>query len=595
MKRKFIIYAVFLPLYSLSQVGETFSDGNFTENPVWEGMSDHFVIDNFQLRSNAPSASKSYLFTASQAMSNAEWECRVKITYPTSANNYASVYLVSDRTDVSQACRAYYVKIGGTNDEVSLFLQEGTKHTKIIDGTDKRTDGNPVELTVKVTRDEDGNFKLYSKPDSEAEFQLEGTTKNTVVTNSSYFGLLFSNTNTTGKYYFFDDIFVTGNKVIDTEPPTLRWLAIESPDKLVLEFSEAVDISKASFSVDNRMGAPDNAELSADNIRLILSFPETFAPGTVYTIELDGVTDLSGNRLTENIKKFALSEEPEYGDVVFNEIMFDSPNESLEYIELANSGNKALDLSGLIFTVRKADGSLNTGVKIPEGTLLLPDDYIAFCTDAQTVSTHHRCPVGSHILSVAQWTALNNESATLVLTNADKTEIFDELTYSAKWHQSLIKNRRGVALEKIHPHLATQDATSWHSAGSEYHFGTPGYKNAQYRELFPPADADNLIWLDPPIFTPDNDGLNDLCFIRYTTESAGYMASIQILGANGQHLTTVCSTALLSTEGFFIWDGTTESGKTANPSIYVVYAEIFHPEKGIHRQVKLPIIISMRK
>jgi hypothetical protein len=596
MKRKFVFCAVFLPFLCFSQISETFSNGNFTENPVWDGMSENFIVnENFQLQSNAQSASQSYLSTPSQSINNAVWECMVKITYPTSASNYASVYIVSDRIDVGEECNAYYVKIGGTNDEISLFLQEGTKHTKIIDGTDKRTDGNPVELNIRVKRDEEGNFELYSKLVSETEFLLEGTAKNDKIKSGFYFGLLFSNTNTTGKNYFFDDIFVTGDKAIDTEPPVLTSLVIEAPDKLSLKFSEAVDISNASFFVDNDMGIPNNMELLSGNSRLDLSFSENFEHGIVYTIEIKGLTDLSGNELAENRKSVGFPEEIEHGDVVFNEIMFDNADGSLEYVELANTSNKVLDLSGVAFSTWRADGTLNTGVKIPEGIILLPDDYIAFCTDAQVVSNYHNCPDGSNILSVSPWTALNNESAALALTNADKTEIFDELTYRSKWHHTLIKNTKGVALEKIHPHLPAQDEDSWHSAGSECNFGTPGYKNSQYRELFPSADADNPIWLDPEVFTPDNDGLNDVCFIRYTTEEAGYMANIKILTANGLNLKNICSNALLSTDGFFIWDGTAESGKGANAGVYVVYAEIFHPEKGKHKQVKLPVIVSLRK
>ena len=60
------------------------------------------------------------------------------------------------------------------------FVQEGTKKTKIIDGIDKRTDGNSVEMRIKVTRDADGNFSLYSKLPTETDFVLEGTTQNNI-------------------------------------------------------------------------------------------------------------------------------------------------------------------------------------------------------------------------------------------------------------------------------------------------------------------------------------------------------------------------------------------------------------------------------
>ncbi len=189
-----------------------------------------------QLQSNAISASTSYLFTASEAINNAAWDCRVKITYTTSSSNYASIYIVSDNTNILDGCNAYYVQVGGTNDEVSLFVQQGTKKTKIIDGSDKRTDGNPIELQVKVTRDADGNFELFSKLSTETVYFSEGKTQNTLITNCSYFGLLFANTSTTGSAYYFDDIIVTGEKADDKEAPVWENVSFQGNDKLRLIF-----------------------------------------------------------------------------------------------------------------------------------------------------------------------------------------------------------------------------------------------------------------------------------------------------------------------------------------------------------------------
>ena len=128
MKRSSLFFAFFVPILCFGQVNESFSDGNFTENPVWVGTAQNFLVNNFlELRSQAFETSTSALFTPSEAFEDASWECWVKITYPSSSSNYASVYLNSDKNDISGGCNAYYVQIGGTNDEVSLFIQEGTK------------------------------------------------------------------------------------------------------------------------------------------------------------------------------------------------------------------------------------------------------------------------------------------------------------------------------------------------------------------------------------------------------------------------------------------------------------------------------------
>jgi hypothetical protein len=485
------------------------------------------------------------------------------------------------------------VQVGGTNDEVSLFVQEGTKKTKIIDGADKRTDGNPVELRVKVTRDADGNFALYSKLASETNWVLEGTTQNNLIKASNYFGLLYANTTSTGSAYFFDDIVVTGTKAVDKIAPGWTSFSIEQPNKLKLGFSEAMDFSHAAFSVDQEIGSPASENISDDKTSIMLNFPSDFERGKIYTLQVSGLTDLAGNALPDTSRNIGIIEPKVPGDLKINEVMFDNPLNSMEYLEIYNTSDKVLDISNVIFTTRKTDGSLNTGNKIPPKTLMLPHTYLALCENADSVRNYHNSPVESRIISTG-WSALNNESATLVLTNSAKDTIYDELTYNVKWHHALVKNAKGVSLEKINPLLPTQNPESWHSAASEVNFGTPGYKNSQYRDVINNESGPKTVWTEPEAFSPDNDGVNDVCFIHYKTETHGYMANVTILNQVGTKVFQLASNILLATEGTLTWDGRTDKGKNANVGIYILYFEMFNPETGARKHLKLPIVVSSR-
>src|ERR1035437_458636 len=255
MKNLSLFFVFFVPFICFGQVNETFSDGNFTDNPTWTGTTSNFVVNAaFQLQSQSKAASTSFLFTTSEAFENASWECSVKITYNPSAYNYACIYLASDKNDITSGCNGYYVEIGGTNDEISLYVQEGTKKTNIIKGKAKRTDSNPVDVRIKVTRDASGNFVLSDKLSTDSDFVQEGTVQNNVVKGSTYFGLLFTNTSTTGKDYYFDDILVTGTKAVDTVPPEWTTFTLDQPNMLTLGFSEAMDFTHATYSVDQGMG-----------------------------------------------------------------------------------------------------------------------------------------------------------------------------------------------------------------------------------------------------------------------------------------------------------------------------------------------------
>ena len=594
MKKLSLFFTIFVPLFCFGQVNDNFSDGNFINNPIWSGTTSNFNVNSaLQLQSKAATASTSFLFTPSEAFDDATWECWVKITYNPSSGNYASIYLASDKNDISAGCNSYYVQIGGTNDEVSLFVQEGTKKTKIIDGVDKRTDRNPVELRIKVTRDAQGNFELFSKLPTETEFFSEGKTQNMMIKQSKYFGLLVVNTSTTGSNYYFDDIVVTGNKALDMEPPVWTSFILEQPNKLNLSFSEAMIFSGATFVLDQAMGSPVSQTISSDKTSVKLTFANDFERGKIYLLETNGITDLAGNALSNTQKSIGITEKIEIGDLIFNEVMFENPENSVEYVEIYNKSDKLLDVSDLVFTTCKTDGSFNTGNVIPAQTNLLPNGYLALCSDAEIVRNYHVCPVESNILTT-DWSQLNNESSTLVFTNSAKDTIYDELTYNVKWHHALVKSPKGVALERINPNLPTQNASSWHSAASEVNYGTPGYKNSQYRDLNSDGLTEKFVWTEPECFSPDNDGVDDICFIRYKTDSNGYVANAIILNAVGVKVLQLASNILLSTEGFLTWDGRTESGKNANVGIYVLYFEMFNPENGIKKHLKMPIVVSSR-
>ena len=592
-----ILLFIFLPFVCFSQINETFSNGNFTDDPVWEGMTENFIVNSdFQLQSNAPASSRSFLFTPSRSINNAVWETWVRVNYHlTSANNHTAIYIIADRPNALYV-NGYYVQIGGnTTREIALYLQQGTRRTRIVGGApDRYIAANPFIVNIKVTRDAYGNFELFSRINDEEEFTLEGRAQNTAVTQTYYFGVFFANTATTGNRYLFDDIFVSGEKNIDTEPPVWTSLAIQEPNKLLLEFDKPIDVDNAEFFVDNGIGFARSVQVLSGKRSMELEFFADFEAGIVYTLEVTGLTNLDGYALTENRRIFGIAGTAEYGDLRFNEIMFNSPENSVGYIELINASDKILDISGFALATRRADGSLTSGVRIPAQTLMLPNSIIAFCSDAEMLRRHHNAPPEANIVTTASWTNLNNTSATLVLTDPTQEIIFDELTYNARWHHPLIRNARGVALERISPFLPTQSADSWHSASSLTNYGTPGWRNSQFREINSTAPDHKFVWLDPEVFSPDGSGFNNVCFIHYRTDEIGYAANVIIYNALGVQVRRIAANELLSTEGFFIWDGTTDAGKNANVGIYVLFFEKFNVSTGQRKQAKLPLVVSAR-
>jgi len=595
MKKTILFWFFIFPFYLFAQINETFSDGNFTENPSWNGSTENFIINSsFQLQSKASATSKSYLSTPCESFDNATWEFWVKINYNPTSSNYVIVYLISDREDISNDCYGYYVQIGNTSDEISLYLKKGTDKIELIDGLDGRTNSSPAEVWVKVTRDKEGNFTLYSKLPDETDYYMEGTAKNLDVLGSKYFGLLYSNTSTTGNAYYFDNITVTGDKFVDVVPPVWTNLTLLEPNRLLLSFSEPVDFSNVDFEVNNGIGKPSQITPADDKKSVELSFDRDFEKGILYTVDISNLKDLSGNTLENTQKQTGIVEKTAIGDVVFNELLFEPAENIPEYFEIYNRSSKILDLSQLYFGTRKTDGTLNTLNYFPNKLLFLPHQYLAVTTNSEAVRAFYSVPESALIANVEKWSAFNNESGTLVLANQAGDTIFDEVSYNVKWHHPLVKITKGVSLEKINPALPSNDSKSWHSAASEVHYGTPGYKNSQFLDLSTDNKTKKWVWIEPEVFTPDNDGTNDPCTIHYQIDTNGYSANVIIFNAVGVKIKQLASNVLLSTEGFLTWDGSTDRGKNVNPGIYVLYFEMMNAETGVKKTEKLPIAVSAR-
>ncbi len=217
MKKLFFTF-LFLAqsLVGYSQFTDDFNDGDFTNNPAWNGDSTKFEVDsmNFLHHKTDTISGESYLYTESNVAINAVWEFDVELLFDPSPSNYAKVYLISDEQNLSNDLNGFYVKIGGATgnfDDVSLYAQIGNSHIKIIDGTDGLASSNP-NLSIKITRDVDGWWELFvGTPNFPS---LQGTFLfNTINNEANYFGVYCKYTTTRADKFWFDNFNVSGDSI----------------------------------------------------------------------------------------------------------------------------------------------------------------------------------------------------------------------------------------------------------------------------------------------------------------------------------------------------------------------------------------------
>lgn len=465
-----------------AQFTDNFSDGDFSFNPTWLGNTADFVIDNFQLRTNGPAVTPTtiYLYTNSALATDAQWEFYVNPKCATSSGNYIDIILISDVNTFTSGYNGYFVRVGGTPDEVSLFRKTGNTELKIIDGTDgliASSSNNPTR--VKVIRDASYNWTLEADPTGTgSNYLLQGTVNDAVYTTGSFFGVLVTYSASNNMKYFFDDFYV-GNIIYDTSPPVPLSANAISATQVDVLFDENVEQTTAenvtNYSVNNGIGNPLGAVRDGSNFKLVhLTFATPFANAQNYTLTINGVQDMAANAIsnaTVNFTYYVISP-PAYREVVINEIMADPdppvglPNK--EFVEILNTtSSKNFQLSGWKFT----DGTTTATLS---NYILLPGEYLILCAQADTALFS---PYGN-VMGLSPWPSLNNTGDNLALYSDMMLKV-DAVSYQTSWYGNTSKDDGGWTLEQINPYLPCSGSDNWR-ASENITGGTPGQQNSIY-------------------------------------------------------------------------------------------------------------------
>ena len=269
------------------------------------------------------------------------------------------------------------------------------------------------------------------------------------------------------------------------------------------------------------------------------------------------------------------------GEIILNELLPAPFAEGSEYIELYNRSQQTLSLTGLALATRKADGSISTLYPLSAITTPLePGGYVLLSKLLSGVEAFYliSAPQALHEVKLP---VLANNGATVVLLRLTDLTVIDEVSYSPKWHDSAIKEPKGVALERLDPDKPTQDATNWHSAAASAGYGTPGYRNSQ--QLLPSITQNGF---ERPYWSDSERSY----LLRYQLADAGYRCRIWIFDTMGRRIAEIANLSTLATEGTLRWDGIGYDGSRPKPGIYIFYAELFLPNGTTHTQREVFLI-----
>ena len=499
MRKTLLFLMLFCAKLTFAQLNDNFADGDFTNNPTWSGSTSLFSINaNKQLQTVTSATGQTvYLSTANQYALNTVWEFYVQMNFDPSSSNMTRIYLISNRQDLTATdISGYYIQIGesGSTDSYDLFkITNGGTPVKIIDGPAKnRTDANVLQAKVKVTRDGNGKWELYTDITGGTNYALEGTVTDLTHITTSWFGVSCIYTATRSNGFIFDDFKIT-ELVPDITPPKITKVQTVDAKTIEVTFDEALNATSAqavaNYAVSNGIGSPATATIGSTSNVVNLAYANNFAPGS-YTLTVSNVADTKGNAIATLTGQFMYIAPytAQKGDIIINEIMA-APSTTAtlnkEYFELYNTTDKYIIITGWKYKDQSNAAASNPAVFAAD--TLAPKSYRIVCAaaDVALYKTYGKT------VSVSSFFGLNNDVDGITLLLPDGNTVIDEVSYVDTWYRDNSK-KTGYALELINPNSPCGGAFNW-TASSGTNNGTPGAQNSAYNPQYIDNVAPKLV------------------------------------------------------------------------------------------------------
>lgn len=514
--RLIIVLALLASLNVMAQEWENFSDEDLSQNPEWQGESWKFKFSSSSavpesmrpaLQLNGSGADSAWLSLVQGEFSSMQWEFWLKLSFNSSAGNYARVFLGMDAEDPRQAIHSYYLQAGGADDSVWLVRYENSV-TEYLYCLPVLCTGNSTNaLRVRIIREPEGTWRFSGDPAGGNAMQDLGEISVPGPSPGIFFGLYCRFTSSNATKFYFDDIYC-GPQIIDSLPPELSGIEVQAPDRLLLRFSEPVEESAAALSqnywLTGGIGYPVTAIRQEEFSEVGLVFETGIIGGMVYNLRVSGLRDLSGNEM-EVVSSDIISYIPGPADVIITEIMADpSPPAGLpefEYLEICNRSLYVIDLTGW-----KLDIGANSR-SFPE-SFILPEEYILL-VDEEVIPgyTQFGRVVGLSGLSVS------NDGAVILLRDTSGM-IVSHAVYDPDLLGDGIKADGGWALERAGASYPCLGEEAW-SVSADASGGTPGRENSFLSFTSSPMTLENICCTDSNAVrirfsqAPDPAGLTD--------------------------------------------------------------------------------------
>ena len=256
----------------------------------------------------------------------------------------------------------------------------------------------------------------------------------------------------------------------DYDPPEISNVVAMDDSTVIVYFNENVEETSAetvgNYSITSREVTISAAERdSTDNTKVTL----TVAGMTEgdYTLTAIGVEDMSGNASNDS-ENFTYVPPLGDGDLVINEIMYNTPGYDNEWVELYNTTGSAIDLEGFYLL---DNDDLHTHLTIPAGYSIPAYGYFTIVIDTLSPPLSFTPDYDG---GAGLWSLGNGGDAVRLYDSVDRLVDIVEYDDASPWPTAA--DGGGPSLELIDPSYDNSLAASWQASFVDG--GTPGEVNS---------------------------------------------------------------------------------------------------------------------
>lgn len=179
--------------------------------------------------------------------------------------------------------------------------------------------------------------------------------------------------------------------------------------------------------------------------------------------------------------------------------------------------------------------------------------------------------------------ALNNNGANLVLTASDPSRrLIDKISYSPGLHNFLIKNSRGVSLER---NIFGTMGNKWRSGFVQF-----GYRSPGFLPIWDLSTGIDVEFSTPVIYIGDGREPSRL-EISVGSQSLSGSITIEIFDLNGRKVQTLANSVPVQGGDVFYWPGRLSNGQLLPEGLYLFWVYYFD-SLGHRKTLKKTCVLS---